>query len=482
MRALAAPAPLPHPARVPAAPARDAEARREASSEERLGPPAKAAYALGDFTANLALSALSLVYASYYLTQVADLRPALAGLVPLIARGIDAFADPLVGRISDATTWRAGRRRPYFLLGAVPFGVSFALLWWDLPVESQAAKLVYYTAVYTLTSVAMSVLSVPYLALIPEMALGYDARTSLNTFRNAGAVLGTFAAIGIRPTAEAFGGGGSGFLAAGALYGVILAAPWLLVHRVSFERPEFQGRGAEAGFRDALVSVFRHRTFSQLTALYLFGRIAMDLVSALVILYMTYWIGRSADFEPLMALFLTCVLLSLPVWLRIARHRDKAKVFLAGSLLWAGISALAAAFGPDTPRWVLFAWAAAAAIGYAVVDLMPWSMVGDVIDEDDLANGERREGLYNGVFTFLRKLGGALGVMIVLSVLDLAGLTAGATQSETVQQTIRWLTAFAPCVFLLIGAAFARGYPLGRAAHAQIVAQLEARDRARGPV
>ena len=49
----------------------------------------------------------------------------------------------------------------------------------------------------------MTVLSVPYLALIPEMALGYDARTSLNTFRTAGAVLGTFAAIGIRPTAEA---------------------------------------------------------------------------------------------------------------------------------------------------------------------------------------------------------------------------------------------------------------------------------------
>ncbi|HVH06466.1 MAG TPA: glycoside-pentoside-hexuronide (GPH):cation symporter [Myxococcota bacterium] len=464
---------------MPAAPARDAETRRETASERSLRPPGKAVYALGDLTANLALSALSLVYASYYLTQVADLRPALAGLVPLIARGVDAFADPLVGRLSDATTWRAGRRRPYFLIGAVPFGAAFALLWWDLPVESQAAKLAYYTTVYTLTSVAMSVLSVPYLALIPEMALGYDARTSLNTYRNAGAVLGTFAAIGIRPTAEAFGGGGSGFLAAGAVYGVILAVPWLFVHRVSFERPGFQGRGAEAGFGDALKTVFKHRTFSQLTALYLFGRIAMDLVSALVILYMTYWIGRSADFEPLMAVFLTCVLLALPFWLRLARHRDKAHVFLVGSLMWATVSLLAAAFGPETPRWVLFAWAAAAAMGYAVVDLMPWSMVGDVIDEDDLAHGERREGLYNGVFTFLRKLGGALGVMIVMSLLDLAGFARSETQSATVQQAIRWLTALAPCAFLLVGAMFARGYPLGRAAHARIVEQLDARDRAR---
>ena len=123
-----------------------------------------------------------------------------------------------------------------------------------------------------------------------------------------------------------------------------------------------------------------------------------------------------------MAVFLTCVLLALPFWLRLARHRDKARVFVAGSLIWAGVSVFAAALGPETPRWAFFAWAAAAAVGYAVVDLMPWSMVGDVIDEDDLAHGERREGLYNGVFTFLRKLGGALGVMVVMAILDLTGL------------------------------------------------------------
>jgi sugar (glycoside-pentoside-hexuronide) transporter len=444
-----------------------------------LGTAAKAVYALGDWTANTALSALSLVYASYYLTQVAGLRGALAGLVPFVARFVDAFFDPLMGRITDATRWRAGRRRPYFVLGAIPFGASFALLWWDLPVESQAAKFAYYTTVYTLVSVAMSVLSVPYLALIPEMALGYDARTSLNTFRNAGAVLGTFAAIGIRPTAELFGGGGAGFLAAGVLYGVLLAAPWLLVHRVSFERAEFQERGAEAGFGQALLAVFRHRTFSQLTALYIFGRIAMDLVAALVILYMTYWIGRSEDFEPLMALFLFSVLAALPFWLRLARRHDKATVFIAGSLLWASASLLAAAFGPETPRLVLFAWAVVAGLGYAVVDLMPWAMVGDVIDEDDLAHGERREGLYNGVFTFLRKLGGALGVLIVLWALDLAGLVKGESQSESVRQAIRWMTAGAPCLFLLVGVWFARGYPLSRAAHARIAAALDARDRAR---
>ena len=70
-------------------------------------------------------------------------------------------------------------------IGAVPFGMSFALLWWVVPVESQLLKFAYYTAVYTLLSVAMTVVAVPYLSLQPEMATGYDARTRLNAFRNA---------------------------------------------------------------------------------------------------------------------------------------------------------------------------------------------------------------------------------------------------------------------------------------------------------
>ncbi|HEX2485499.1 MAG TPA: MFS transporter, partial [Myxococcota bacterium] len=427
---------------------------RAPAARDELGGGAKAVYALGDLTTNTAISALTLVYASYFLTQVAGLRGALAGLVPLVARGLDAFADPLMGRLTDATTWRAGRRRPYFLLGALPFGVGFAALWWTPPVESQAGLFAYYTVAYILVSLAMTVLSVPYLALIPEMALGYDARTSLNTYRSAGAILGTLAAIGIRPLADAFGGGAQGFVSAGALYGAALAAPWLLVHRVSFERPAFRTRGAEADWRAALRAVLGHRTFTQLTSLYIFGRIAMDLVGALVILYVTHWIGRSGDFEKVMGVFLGCVLLALPFWLRLARRYDKAVVFVAGSLLWAAVSLFALSFGPETPRAVIYVWAAAAAVGYAVVDIMPWAMVGDAIDEDDLAHGERREGLYNGVFTFLRKLGGAVGVFLVLSLLDLAGfqkVAEGESQPEAARQAIRWLTGLSPCLFLLLG-------------------------------
>jgi GPH family glycoside/pentoside/hexuronide:cation symporter len=248
------------------------------------------------------------------------------------------------------------------------------------------------------------------------------------------------------------------------------------VHRVTFERPEFRDRPAELSFVEGFRVLLAHRTFHRLTALYIMGRIAMDLAGALLILYCTFWLGRSKDFEPLMTVFLVAVVLALPFWLRLSRGRDKAHVFVLGSLWWAATSIGLVWVQPDWPRWLLFLWLPVVGIGYAVVDLMPWSMLGEVIDEDDARSGERREGLYNGFFTFLRKLGGAVGVALVMGVLDLLGFEPGReSQGEGARQAIRWMAGAAPAAFLLVGVWFARGYPLTRERHREILRQLEAR-------
>ncbi len=171
----------------------------------RLSPWRKAGFALGDHTVNLALSAASLLYFKFLLDH-GGLSPLLAGLVVWIARIVDAFTDPAMGRLSDTTRWRVGRRRPYFLIGAVPFGVCFAAMWLTVPIDSELGRFAYYATVYVGVSVSMTVLSVPYLALLPEMARDYDERTSFNTYRSAAAVLGTLAAVGMKPLSDALGG------------------------------------------------------------------------------------------------------------------------------------------------------------------------------------------------------------------------------------------------------------------------------------
>ena len=139
------------------------------------------------------------------------------------------------------------------------------------------------------------------------------------------------------------------------------------------------------------------------------------------LLYFIHWIGREEDFSTTLFLFLTIVVLALPVWLRAARNSDKRTVFVAGTLWWTLIQLVIYFALPSWPRWSLFAVTGLAAIGYAVADLMPWSMLGEVIDEDELATGERREGVYVGFFMFLRKLGGGIGVAGIGFALDLCG-------------------------------------------------------------
>jgi sugar (glycoside-pentoside-hexuronide) transporter len=432
-------------------------------------------FGLGDFTVNTVLTSLSILYITHFLLVVAGLRPELAGAVQLIGRTIDAFADPAMGRFSDRCRWRWGRRRPFFLLGAIPFGAGFALLWLHLPQTSQLALFAYYTTVYVLMSLSMTVLAVPYLALQPEMALGYDARTSLNGWRNAGSILGVFAAIAVRPVANAFGGGPEGFAAAGALYGAIVAAPWLAIYAVTWERPDFQAREASLPFLAGVRLAARHANFRRLVGLFLLGRVAMDLVGAMLILYFTIWLGRSKDFEITMGLFFVVVLLALPVWVRLAERMEKSTVFAIGALWWAAALAGIVFVTPDWPRWMVIGGAVIGAAGYAVMDLMPWSMLGEVVDEDDVETGERREGTYYGLFMFVRKLAGTLAVWLALTLLGALGYEADRPANDATLTAVRWLTSIVPAGFLVLAAWLARGYPLTRERHAEIRAALERR-------
>ena len=123
-----------------------------------------------------------------------------------------------------------------------------------------------------------------------------------------------------------------------------------------------------------------------------------------------------------------------------------------------------------------------AGVGYAVADLMPWAMIGEVIDEDELTTGQRREGVYNGFFTFIRKIAGATGVLAMGLALEFSGyvngrgLTTMPVQPESALLTIRISATLAPAFFLAVAMAIAFRYPLTRKVHADIRRRLEERN------
>lgn len=444
--------------------------------EPRLGVPTKLVFALGDHTVNLALSACSL-FLLFFLTEIAGLRPALAGLAVWTARIADAVSDPLMGRLSDRTSWSRERRRPYFLLGAIPLGACFALLW-AAPFETQTSMFLYYTGIYIGLSLSMTVVSVPYMALIPEMATGYHERTSLNAFRAAAAVIGTLVAAGFKDLAEVLGEGSAGFILAGGVFGLWMVLPWIPVYLVSFESAR-RSETSRGGFWQGLRELAQHATYRRLCGIYISARVAVDLIGLAFVFFFAHWLHRKDDFAPALLSLLAVVILSLPVWLRIARRVDKHRLFALGAGWWLLLQIVMFGVDSEWPRTAVFALAALAGIGYAMADLMPWAMLGEVIDEDELARGERREGIYTGVFTFVRKLGGASASLLAGIVLDLAGFEGGQAeaQSESTLLAVRLLTTLVPAFFLALAFGQALRYPLGRARHDEILAALGERRR-----
>jgi Na+/melibiose symporter-like transporter len=381
-----------------------------------------------------------------------------------------------MGRLSDRVTWRAGRRRPFLLIGALPFALSFAAIWAVPPVESQALLFAYYAAVYALFSVSMTVVAVPYQALLPELTDVYHERTSLATFRSVYSILGTFVTLTcFKPLADALGGDRTAWTIAGAVLALWVLWPWIPIYRMTWERP---GRGGPTHLRtrEYFELLAENASFRRLLGLYTLGRMAIDLPMALFLHYFTYVIGRPEDFELMMGCFLVSVVVSMPFWLRVARSgRDKATIYLYGCVGW--VLGLLCLFvnQPDWPLGLTIVFVCLAGMGYSAADMIPWSMVGDVADEDEILSGERREGLYVGVFTFLRKLAGALGVAFALNVLGWVGFRQGAENDPTVLWTLRAMTALVPVLFVLASAWVAWGYPLGQARHAEILAELERR-------
>src|SRR3972149_7683323 len=105
----------------------------------------KIAYGAGDSGFSLTSTALALVYLDF-LINVVGLDPRLAGISIGVGRVWDAFNDLLVGTLSDRTRSRWGRRRPYLLFGAIPFGVAFVLMWLRPPAAGAGAARGGYTA------------------------------------------------------------------------------------------------------------------------------------------------------------------------------------------------------------------------------------------------------------------------------------------------------------------------------------------------
>ena len=87
----------------------------------------KLGYGVGQTSSGVKNAAFA-IFLFFYFNQVLGLSGSLAGMASLLALIVDAITDPMVGQLSDRYKSRWGRRHPFMLIGALPFGFAFYLL------------------------------------------------------------------------------------------------------------------------------------------------------------------------------------------------------------------------------------------------------------------------------------------------------------------------------------------------------------------
>jgi GPH family glycoside/pentoside/hexuronide:cation symporter len=178
-------------------------------------------------------------------------------------------------------------------------------------------------------------------------------------------------------------------------------------------------------------------------------------------------------------------LLMLFVWGALSKKIGKKIVYFLGMSLW--IIAAAGLFFLQPGQIVLmYVMAVMAGIGVSTAYLIPWSMIPDVIELDELQTGQRREGIFYGFMVLLQKFGLAFGLFLVGNALQVSGFkesVAGSPlpiQPESALFAIRIAVGPIPTVCLLCGLVLTYFYPITREMHAEIMLKLKERQEKRG--
>ncbi len=542
----------------------------EEAKPEKLNFTTKLAFGSGDTGSAIAANILAF-FLLYFFTNVAGIPAGLSGLILAIGKIFDAINDPITGVLSDRTRSRWGRRLPWMIWGAIPFGILLYLQWIvpqfsDNKDTNTWLLFVYYVVIGILFNLAYTAVNLPYTALTPELTQDYNERTNLNSFRFAFSIggsivslilaqvifaaypddrpqqyavlgficsvlsvitifwcalgvqergsipilsdrtkhfLGIFlttvgvlgcgygAAIGrIIPKAETWTSAQANLLGISAIaiglllimFGITLIFAKTEPHlKVPFADNPLENTETNLSYLAQLKIVFSNKPFLYLIGIYLCSWLAVQLNASILIYFVVSWIGLPDSAFPTVAIAVQgTALVMLFFWQYLSAKLGKKAVYYMGTGIWI-IAQVGLFLLQPGQVGLMYFLAVLAGFGVSVAYLIPWSMIPDIIELDELNTGQRREGIFYGFMVLLQKFGLALALFLVGNALDLAGFIeqpAGGevpVQPESALLAIRIAIAPLPAIILVGGLVFAYFYPITREKHQEIMLKLKER-------
>jgi GPH family glycoside/pentoside/hexuronide:cation symporter len=433
-------------------------------------------YGMGDFGFSMNNSIITAFF-SIFMVTVVGMAPGYVAIILFVGRSWDFVNDLLVGYVSDRTRTKWGRRRPFLLFGAIPFGLSFTLLWLS-PNFGQTGLIIYYSLAYIVYEALATFVYMPYFALTPELTEDYDERTKLTSFRMMFNIIGSLTAyilplLIIGPWDSATS---RSVMVMAVVAGAIAAAPIFGVFFGTKEKKEFQ-KETLPKFWPSLRAAFKNKPFMFGALMYLATWMAIVVIESNLQFFILYIVQRqSQNIIIMVAIFVTAIF-ALPIWNWVSKNWNKRFAYIIGVGFWAVVMIILILMTPQTPFWMILIFCVMAGVGVSAGQVLPWAIIPDAIEWEEWTTGERNEGMFYSLVTLLGKIGMAIAQPLSLLVLQLTNFQEGqgAIQPPSALLGIRLVVGPIPALFLLGGIMIAIFYPLGRTQYNQIVEDLRLR-------
>ncbi len=369
-----------------------------------------------------------------FMTNFLGIGAGAAATLLLVSKLYDMVTDPLMGVISDRTTTRWGRRRPFLMLGGVVSAIGLTLVFNPPAIDVQVWLIAYVLGSLLVIYTGYTLFNVPYLTMPAEMTGSYHERTTLMSYRvvflNIGALIAvsSFALVQwLGNDRAAHGTMGWAFailIFLGSAYCFFGTAP--ARQTVRKEHAYSIGTQVRTAVENRPLMLLLSAKFCQL--------LGVSLSTATGVYFKVAVLGLSYQLTTLYLYTSSLVILAvIPAWNMASRRYGKRLAYMAATAGYALVTLTWLLATADDPLSHIFIRAVLLGICAAGILVMGPALLPDAVEYDYLKTGMRREGTLSSFYSTVEKLAFAIGPALALYFLSWFGYQAGTDGLEIEQ-------------------------------------------------
>jgi Na+/melibiose symporter-like transporter len=451
-----------------------------ASPASGLKLPRLLAFSLPGFSVGALAVALTVYLPHYYAAHYGLALAAIGGAFGLIRFG-DMFLDPFIGVAMDRTRTGFGRYKVWLAAGAPVLMLAVYMLF-SPPGGVSILYLAGWLLVYYL---GLSLVVLAHSSWASVVAVNYHERSRVFGVIQMVSILGAALVLAVPVLmAKANGASGRGDVPAMGWF-VVIAIPVGVAAAVAFTRERIaQDAHAEKfGFRDYWEMITRPDMRRIIIADFCLA-LGPGWMSSLYLFYFHDSRGFTiASASSLLFIYIAAGVIGAPLLAGLAHRLGKHRTLQVASTGYS-LGLVGTQFLPrgDFPvAAVLMFTLGFLASGFPLLDR---AMVADVGDAVRLEKGKQRTGLLYAMISTTQKLASSASIALSYTLLGAINYQAreGAANTAAAVHGMELVYILVPIVFVMLGGACFIGYRLDSKRHADIRAQLEARDAEVSPV